>query len=161
MPTHQARATQISWDTGCPARSARIVSTIAVTGWCSAKTLTTSGIDLVGTNAELIKGRKISGYEKAEAPSIDLAVSPGITATQVRASVNNARMPTTASHDRMPADERKPISNATSMMTTNEIALETSEVRTCPHSRVDGAIGMERKRSMIPRCTSVNKRKAV
>src|SRR5215469_17117011 len=161
MPTHQASATQISADTGCPDSNARMVSTIAVTGWFSAKTLTTSGIDLVGTNAELIKGRKMSGYEKAVAPSIDFAVSPGITATQVKASVNNARMPTTASHDRMPADERKPISNATSMMTTTEIALETSEVRTCPHSSVEGAIGMERKRSMIPRCTSVNKRKAV
>src|SRR5579859_93638 len=135
-----------------------MVSTIAVSGWCSAKALTTGGIDLVGTNAELIKGRKIIGYEKATAPSIDLAVSPGITATQVKASVNNARMPATASHDRMPADERKPIINATRMMTTTEIALDTSEVRTCPHSRVEGAIGIERNRSMIPRCTSINKR---
>src|SRR6202790_4797003 len=135
-----------------------MVSTIAVTGWFSAKTLTTSGIDLVGTNAELIKGRKIIGYQKAVGPSVDFAVSPAITATQVNASVNNARMPTTASQDRMPADERKPISNATSMMTTTEIPLDTSEVRTCPHSRVEGAIGMERNRSMIPRCTSVNKR---
>src|SRR4249920_1310928 len=87
-----------------------------------------------------------------------VAVIPGLTATQVKASVNNARMPTTASHDWMPADERKPIINATRMMTTTEIALETSEVRTCPHSMVEGAIGMERNRSMIPRCTSVNKR---
>src|SRR5215467_8697922 len=138
-----------------------MVSTIAVTGWFSAKALTTGGIDSVGTNAELIKGRKISGYAKAAAPSIDFAVSPGITATQVKASVNNARMPTMVSHDRMLASERKPMINATSMMTTTEIALETSEVRTCPHSTVEGAIGMERKRSMIPRCTSVNKRIAV
>src|SRR5215467_5617700 len=161
MPTHHARATQISSDTGCPDSNARMVSTIAVTGWFSAKTRTASGIDLVGTNAELIKGRKISGYAKAAAPSVVFAVSPGITATQVNASVNNARMPATASHDKMPADERKPISNATSMMITTEIALETSEVRTCPHSMVEGAIGMERNRSMIPRCTSVNKRRAV
>src|SRR6266702_4581187 len=119
-----------------------MVSTIAVTGWFSAKALTTGGIDQVGTNAELIKGRKISGYEKAVAPSVDLALSPAITATQVKASVNNARMPTTASQDRMPADERKPIINATRMMTTSEIALEISEVNTCPHSRVEGAIGM-------------------
>src|SRR5258707_2073147 len=138
-----------------------MVSTIAVTGWFWARTGTASGLDRVGTNAELIKGRKTSGYAKAAAPSVDFAVSPGITATQVKASVNNARMPTTVSHDRMPADERKPISNATSMMTTTEIALETSEVRTCPHSMVEGAIGMERNRSKIPRCTSVNKRKAV
>src|SRR5258708_22787944 len=138
-----------------------MVSTIAVTGWFSAKTLTTSGIDLVGTNAELIKGRKIIGYEKAVAPSVVFAVSPAITATQVKASVNNARMPTTASHDRMPADERKPIINATRMMTTTEIALETTKLRTCPHSMVEVAIGLEQNRSMIPRCTSVNKRKAV
>src|SRR5579884_2881793 len=138
-----------------------MVSTIAVSGWFSAKALTTGGIDLVGTNAELIKGRKTSGYEKAAAPSVVFAVNPGITATQVSASVNNARMPATASHDRMPADERKPINNATRMMTTTEIALETSEVSTCPHSMVEGAIGMERKRSMIPFCTSINKRYAV
>src|SRR6516162_7979771 len=138
-----------------------MVSTIAVTGWFSAKALTTGGIDSVGTNAELIKGRKMSGYAKAAAPSVDFAVSPGITATQVKASVNNARMPATASHGRMPADERKPIINATRMMTTTEIALETSEVRTCPHSMVEGAIGMERNLSKIPRCTSVNKRRAV
>ena len=161
MPMHHARATHILLDTGCPNSNARMVSTIAVTGWFSAKTRTASGIDLVGTNAELIKGRKISGYEKAAAPSADFAVSPGITATQVNASVNNASMPTTVSHDKMPADERKPISNATRMMTTTEIALDTSEVRTCPHSIVEGAIGMERNRSIIPRCTSVNKRKAV
>src|SRR5260370_29628106 len=100
MPTHHASASQILSDTGCPYSNARMVFTIAVTGWFSAKTRTTIGIDLVGTNAELIKGRKISGYEKADAPSIDLAVSPGITATQVNPSVNNARMPTTASRDR-------------------------------------------------------------
>src|SRR5215471_19935131 len=99
-----------------------MVSTIAVTGWFSAKALTSGGIDSVGTNAELIKGRKISGYAKALAPSIDFAVSPGITATQVNASVNKARMPMTVSHDRMPAEERKPIINATRMMTTTEIA---------------------------------------
>src|SRR5260370_26833087 len=161
MPTHHASASQILSDTGCPDSNAGIVLTIAVTGWFSAKTRTTSGIDLVGTNAELIKGRKISGYEKAAAPSVDFAVSPGIPATQVKASVNNARMPTTVSHDWMPADERKPIINATSMMITTEIALDTSEVRTCPHSMVEGAIGMERNRSKIPRCTSVNKRRAV
>src|SRR5215469_8508323 len=135
--------------------------TIAVTGWFSAKTRTTSGIDFVGTNAELIKGRKISGYEKAVAPSIDLALNPAITASQVNASVNNARMPTTASQGKMPADERKPIISATRMITANEIALETSEVSTCPHSRLEGAIGMERKRSIIPFWTSLNNRYAV
>src|SRR5579871_1679564 len=138
-----------------------MVLTMAVTGWFSAKALTTGGIDRVGTNAELIKGRKTSGYEKAAAPSVDFAVNPGITATQVNASVNSARMPVTVSHDRIPADDRKPISSATSMMITTEIALDTSEVSTCPHRMVEEAIGMERNLSMIPRCTSVNKRNAV
>ena len=32
-----------------------------VTGWCSAKTRTGPGIVSVGTNAELMNGRKISG----------------------------------------------------------------------------------------------------
>jgi hypothetical protein len=32
-----------------------------VTGWCSATPATAVGIDSVGTNAELMNGRKISG----------------------------------------------------------------------------------------------------
>ena len=47
--------------TGCPASRARSASTIAVTGWFSANTRTASGMVSVGTNAELMKGRKISG----------------------------------------------------------------------------------------------------
>ena len=46
-----------------------MLSTIDVTGWCSANALTGPGIDSVGTNAELTKGRRISGYENALAPS--------------------------------------------------------------------------------------------
>ena len=61
MPTSQASATQMSVPTGCPANSARIVSTMAVTGWFSANHATGAGIDSVGTNAELMNGRKISG----------------------------------------------------------------------------------------------------
>ncbi len=36
IPTHQARAIQMSPLTGCCSNRARIVSTIGVTGWCSA-----------------------------------------------------------------------------------------------------------------------------
>src|SRR5690349_20800813 len=101
MPAHQARAIQISWPTGCCSHSARIVLTIEVTGWFSAKARTGPGIVSVGTKAELMKGRKIMGYEKAAAPSDVDAERPEMTATQVRASVNTARMPTTASHARI------------------------------------------------------------
>jgi hypothetical protein len=38
-----------------------MASTIEVTGWFSAKRRTTGGIEAVGTNAELINGRKIIG----------------------------------------------------------------------------------------------------
>ena len=61
IPMHHASATQMSLPTGCSDSNARMASTIEVTGWCSAKARTTDGIDSVGTNAELIKGRKISG----------------------------------------------------------------------------------------------------
>src|SRR3712207_9422349 len=103
MPAHQARAVQIPVPTGCPVNTARIVLTIEVTGWCSAKARTGPGIVSVGTNAELMKGRKISGYENALAPSIDFAVSPGITAIQVSARVNRTRIPVTASQPSTPA----------------------------------------------------------
>lgn len=61
IPSSQARATQISPPTGCSANKARSVSTMAVTGWCSANHANGPGIDSVGTNAELMNGRKISG----------------------------------------------------------------------------------------------------
>src|SRR5690348_17726930 len=88
MPTHQARAIQMSPPTGCCSNKALIVLTIEVTGWCSAKARTGPGIEAVGTKAELMNGRKRSGYAKAPAPSVDFADNPAITASQVSASVN-------------------------------------------------------------------------
>src|SRR5215467_6320696 len=126
MPTHQARATQMSLPTGCCANSALIELTIEVTGWCSANARTGPGMVAVGTNAELMNGRKMIGYEKAAAPSTEFADSPAITAIQVSASVNSPRMPATASHATSPADERKPMRNATRTMTATVIALDTS-----------------------------------
>src|SRR6266487_3162676 len=151
MPTHQARAIQISPPTGCCSNKALIVLTIEVTGWFSAKARTGPGIEAVGTNAELTNGRKMSGYEKAPAPSVDFADNPAITAIQV-----STRMPATASHASTPADERKPMRSATRTMTTTEIALDTSEVRTCPHSTDERAIGIEWNLSKMPLCRSVN-----
>src|SRR5947207_7624945 len=96
--THQARAVQMAEPTGCSVNSARRVLTMEVTGWFSAKARTGPGIDAVGTKAELTNGRKISGYANALAPSTELAVRPGITASQVSARVNRTRMPATVSH---------------------------------------------------------------
>src|SRR6202521_5398144 len=107
MPTHQARAIQISPPTGCCSNNALIVLTIDVAGWGSAKARTGPGIEAVGTNAELMNGRKTSGYEKALAPSPEDAASPAITAIQVSASVKRTRMAGTASHASTPAGERK------------------------------------------------------
>ena len=47
--------------TGCCAYRSRIVLTMGVTGWFSAKARTGPGMVAVGTNAELMNGRKISG----------------------------------------------------------------------------------------------------
>src|SRR5215467_3316790 len=143
MPAHQASATQMSWSAGCCSNRALIVLTIEVTGWFSAKARTGPGIEAVGTNAELMKGRKMSGYAKAAAPSTDFAVRPGMTASHVSARVNRNRMPATASHASAPADERKPMRSATSTTTTTEIPLATTEVSTCPHSADERAIGIE------------------
>src|SRR5215204_5291738 len=97
MPTYQARAIQMSVLTGCWAYKSRIVLTMMVTGWCSAKARTGPGMVAVGTKAELMNGRKISGYENATAPSADFADRPGMMAIQVSARVNRIRMPATAS----------------------------------------------------------------
>jgi len=51
--------------------------------------------------------------------------------------------------------------SATRTMATTEIALDTSEVRTCPHSTDERAIGIERNLSKMPLCRSLNRRKAV
>ena len=47
--------------TGCCANRSRIASTMEVTGWWSAKARTGPGIESVGTNAELMNGRKMIG----------------------------------------------------------------------------------------------------
>lgn len=129
MPTHQASATQISLPTDPSYQRARMVFTIEVTGWFSANTRTILGMVSVGTNAELINGKNISGYEKADAPSTDFAVNPGMTASHVSASVNNPIIPATASHSRILALVRKPIKSATNITTTTVSALETSDVQ--------------------------------
>ena len=51
----------MSLSTGCRANRSRIASTIEVTGWCSANPRTGPGMVSVGTNAELMNGRKMSG----------------------------------------------------------------------------------------------------
>jgi hypothetical protein len=43
----------------------RIALTMDVTGWCSAKARTGPGMVAVGTNAELMNSRKMSGYANA------------------------------------------------------------------------------------------------
>ena len=51
----------MSVPTGCCASRSRIASTMAVTGWFSAKARTGPGMVSVGTKAELMNGRRISG----------------------------------------------------------------------------------------------------
>src|SRR6266536_3996547 len=161
VPTHQARAIQMSVPTGCWVNRSRIALTMDVTGWCSAKARTGPGMVLVGTNAELTKGREMSGKEKALTPSADFADRPGITAIHVNARVNTIRMPATASHASTPAPERKPMRRATRTTTTSEIRLATSEVSTCAHSTDDRAIGMDWNRSKMPLFISRKSRNAV
>src|SRR5579864_2775785 len=161
MPTHQARATQMSLPTGCPANRSRIELTMDVTGWCSANHRTGAGIVFVGTKAELMNGRKMSGYANALAPSTDVAVSPGITAIHVSARVNTITIPATASHASGPAPDRKPMRRATSTTTTTEIRLATTEVIACAHSTDAREIGMDWNLSKMPLFTSRNSRNAV
>jgi len=52
---------QMSVLTGCWVIRSRIVLTMDVTGWCSAKARTGPGIVSVSTNAELMNGRKMIG----------------------------------------------------------------------------------------------------
>src|SRR4029079_11988894 len=103
MPTHQARAIQMSVPTGCWVNRLRIALTMDVTGWFSAKARTGPGMVLVGTNAELMNGRKMSGAEQGLVASTELAVRPGMTASHVSARVKTIRMPATASHAASPA----------------------------------------------------------
>ena len=61
IATSQTNATVRLEPTGCPVSRARIASTIEVTGWFWAKARTGPGMVAVGTNAELMNGRKING----------------------------------------------------------------------------------------------------
>src|SRR5258708_34724565 len=77
MPRHQARAIQMPVLTGCCASRWRIVLTMDVTGWLSAKARTGPGMVRVGTNAELMNGRKMIGEEKAPALGGDVEAIDG------------------------------------------------------------------------------------
>src|SRR6478609_912389 len=96
----------------------RIVSMMGVTGWFSANHATAGGMVSVGTKAELMNGRKMSGYENALAPSTVLADRPAITAIQVSDRVNRIRMPATASQPKTLVPVRKPRSRATATTIT-------------------------------------------
>ena len=61
MPAHQARAVQMPVPAGCRVSRSRIVLTMEVTGWLSAKARTGPGMVPVGTKAELTNGRKMIG----------------------------------------------------------------------------------------------------
>jgi hypothetical protein len=56
---------------------------------------------------------------------------------------------------------RKPIAKATAMTTASEIIVATSVVTTWAHRRPERATGIDWKRSKMPSCMSVNRRKAV
>src|SRR4051812_35698599 len=99
----------------------------------------------VGTNAELMNGRKMSGYENALAPSTVLAESPAMTAIHVSARVNRIRMPNTASQPSTLVPVRNPMSRATATTITSDVMLATSDVSTCAHSELARAIGMDWK----------------
>lgn len=161
IPAHHARAIHSELPTVPEYNNARMASTIDVTGWFSANTRIAVGIVSVGTNAELMNGKKMRGYANALAPSIVFALRPGITASQVSANIKSRRIPITASHSKILALERKPIMRAIRIIMATEIAFETIEVSTCPHRIADRLIGIELNLVMIPFCISVNKRKAV
>src|SRR5580693_2786352 len=91
MARHQASAIQMFVLTGCCANRSRIVLTMDVTGWLSAKARTGPGMVWVGTNAELMNGRKTIGYEKAPAPSTVFADSPAMTAPRSASAVPRLR----------------------------------------------------------------------
>ncbi len=151
----------MSVPTGFSANRAWMVFTIEVTGWLSANHCTGAGMVSVGTNAELMNGRKISGYEKALAPSTVLAFRPAMIASHVSARVNSIRMPITPSQAQKLAPVRKPMRNPTPKMIARVMAFAVRDVSTWAHSTLDRAIGMEWNRSKMPLCMSVNSRNAV
>src|ERR1022692_3566329 len=161
MPRHQARAVQMLVLTGCRASRSRIMLMMDVMGWLSAKARTGPGMVRVGTNAELMNGRKMSGEENAPAPSGGFADRPAMTAIQVNARVSKTMIPRMASHAGAPAPERNPMGRAMSTTITSEIRVETTEVSTCAHSTLERAIGRDWNRSKIPVCMSVKSRSAV
>ena len=131
-----------------------------MTGWCSAKARTGPGIVAVGTNAERMKSRKIAGRRRRWRPARDVAVRPGITASQVRARVNSTRMP-----DLEPGQEAgsRPEPHQQSHQDDQHEGEEIGdqEVSTCAQRIDERAIGIDWKRSRMPPETSRKSRKAV
>src|SRR5262249_50609009 len=81
-----------------PISSPRLVSMNGVNGWYSAKARNPAGIESVGTNPLPRNGRNTSGMGRLLADSTFLAARPSATASQVKANVIIARMPTAAAH---------------------------------------------------------------
>src|SRR5262249_61844314 len=112
MPAHHARAIQMSVLMGCCAYRSRIVLTMGVTGWFSAKARTGPGMVAVATNAELMNGREVSGEENALGASTVVADRAAMTARQGSGKGNRGKVPADARPGGTAAPGGKPMRRA-------------------------------------------------
>ena len=104
IPTHHADASQAELPIGVPTSQARIASMTCVTGWFSAKNLSTSGIVSVGTKALLTKvSGKMTKKPVHCAASMLLTSRPMIADIQEIASEKRIASPNTNTHSVGPA----------------------------------------------------------
>ena len=151
MPAIQSSEVVSGPCTSPPCVSARIESTVAVTGWCSANARSQLGIVAVGANVELAKTSGKIGRNPATC-----AVSGSPTSMPISANIHENAKPkriassTAAIALPRPLWKRKPTSVPTPTIsrTTKKLRVMSASVR--PASTAERAIGSERKRSIIP-----------
>ena len=144
MPTHQARAIQMSVPTGCSSeervdrvhdRGDRLVLGEPCDG---------AGHRFRRHECRTDERQEDERVENAVAPSMVLALRPAMMASHVRARVNSIRMPATASHASALAPVRKPIRNPTPKMIASEAVRDERGEHVGPqHARSGDRHGVE------------------
>lgn len=103
-----------------------------------------------GTKALLGYGRNITKNVNPFAPSGVRAISPNVAASQDIASTNSSSTPPAASQSSAVADGRKPMRNATTIITEMAQPQRTKLAATWPPSTAAPLTSIDRNRSTMP-----------
>ena len=148
---HHTKASQMLSPAGVPSHSARIASTMTLTGLASATSSSPAGIDSTGTNAE-----EMNVIGKISVKPTPFAASGVETDIPIRAKIQENAKPQTSS-SAIPsrisptlASNAKPITRPVPSRIAIDSRLVATSASVRPASTDARAVGSERKRSIRP-----------